>query len=80
MREVVDPTAVVVFNTHMSTHEGNGVLPVLVDVDEIAALIRVDKQTVYRLRRRGEIPAYRVGGQYRFNADEVLSALKERAA
>lgn len=52
----------------------------LLKPEEIARLIGVDKGTVLRLRRKGAIPAYRVGGQFRFDADEVLAALRDEAA
>jgi excisionase family DNA binding protein len=42
---------------------------------EVADWLRVSAETVHRLRRRGLLPARRVGGQYRYFASEVLDAL-----
>ena len=40
--------------------------------DEVAELLRVDRQRVYELVRRGAIPVIRIGQrQYRFNADAI---------
>jgi len=40
--------------------------------DEVAELLRVDRQRVYELVRRGVIPVIRIGQrQYRFNADAI---------
>ncbi|ACR78792.1 helix-turn-helix domain-containing protein [Kosmotoga olearia] len=33
---------------------------------EVAAYLRLDEHTAYRMARKGEIPAYKVAGQWRF--------------
>lgn len=45
--------------------------------DEVAELLRVDRQRVYELVRRNSIPVIRLGErQFRFDADEINSWLK----
>lgn len=40
--------------------------------DEVAEMLRVDRQRVYELARRNSIPVIRLGErQYRFNADAI---------
>jgi len=40
--------------------------------DEVAEMLRVDRQRVYELARRKSIPVIRVGErQYRFNAEAI---------
>jgi excisionase family DNA binding protein len=40
--------------------------------DEVAKILRVDRQRVYELARRNAIPVVRVGQrQYRFDADAI---------
>lgn len=40
--------------------------------DEVAEMLRVDRQRVYELVRRGAIPVIRLGErQYRFDADAI---------
>lgn len=40
--------------------------------DEVAVMLRVDRQRVYELARRNAIPVIRVGErQYRFDADAI---------
>lgn len=40
--------------------------------DEVAALLRVDRQRVYELARRNAIPVIRLGErQYRFDAEAI---------
>lgn len=41
-------------------------------VRDLAKLLRVSEKTIYRWIKGGEIPAYRLGEQYRFNRLEVL--------
>lgn len=45
--------------------------------DEVADLLRVDKQRVYELVRTRQIPVIRLGErQYRFSADAVIRWLE----
>jgi excisionase family DNA binding protein len=40
--------------------------------DEVAKMLRVDRQRIYELARRNAIPVIRVGErQYRFDADAI---------
>ncbi len=48
----------------------------LLTVDEIAAMFRVSKTTVYRIVESRLIPFYRLGGKLRFKEDEVLAYLE----
>lgn len=51
-----------------------------IDADIIALMIDVSGQTVRRWAREGIIPAYKVGGQWRFSVDEVKAWMKESQA
>ncbi len=52
--------------------------------DEVAALLRVNRKTIYKAFRAGEIPGgRRIGGTIRFHRDSVLRWLadgQERAS
>jgi excisionase family DNA binding protein len=50
----------------------------LLTSDEVAAYLRVDVVTIRRLVNRGELPAYRVGGEYRFMKPELEAYLKRQ--
>ncbi len=50
----------------------------LMTSDEVAAYLRVDVVTIRRLVNRGELPAYRVGGEYRFKRQELEEYLKRQ--
>jgi excisionase family DNA binding protein len=34
--------------------------------EDVAALLRIDRETVYRMARRGELPAFKVSRRWRF--------------
>ena len=46
-------------------------LPRLLTVDETAEYLRVDRSTVYRLEREGELRSVRVGRRRRFRPDDL---------
>ena len=45
---------------------------------EVAELFGVSEKTVYRLRRKGTLPAVKIGGQWRFDRREIDSYLQAR--
>ncbi|HEX9774945.1 MAG TPA: helix-turn-helix domain-containing protein [Actinomycetota bacterium] len=47
----------------------------LLVVAEVAALMRVSNMTVYRLIKTGELPALRVGKNYRIKESDVVAYL-----
>ena len=51
----------------------------LLTVAEVAAAMRVSNMTVYRLIKAGELPAVRVGKNYRIREADVQSYLAERS-
>ncbi len=51
----------------------------LLTVREVAATMRVSTMTVYRLIKSGELPAIRVGMNYRIRESDVDRYLSERS-
>jgi excisionase family DNA binding protein len=51
----------------------------LLTVAEVAAVMRVSTMTVYRLIKSGELPAVRIGHNYRIREGEVERYLATRA-
>jgi len=43
----------------------------LLTVNELANLLRLDIQTVYRKVKKGEVPSIRIGGAIRFKSEEI---------
>jgi excisionase family DNA binding protein len=54
-------------------------LPELMTVAEVAALVRVSKMTIYRMIRKGELPAIAVGKSYRIPIAHVRRLTQARA-
>jgi len=50
----------------------------LMTTDEVAAFLKVDVVTVRRLVARGELMAYRIGGEYRFAPQELRGFLERQ--
>ena len=49
----------------------------LLTPDELAALLRISKVSVYRLVEKRSMPFYRVNGSLRFDKNDVMAYLKE---
>lgn len=43
----------------------------LLTASELAKIFQVSRDEIYRLARRGAIPAYKIGGVWRFELPEV---------
>jgi len=40
-------------------------------VKELAVYLRIHPSTIYRLLKRGQLPAFRIGSDWRFNVEEI---------
>lgn len=43
----------------------------ILTLGEVAAYLKAGKRTVYRLAQKGEIPAFKLGGTWRFRRSEL---------
>lgn len=43
----------------------------ILTLEEVAAYLKAGKRTVYRLAAHGEIPAFKLGGTWRFRRSEL---------
>ncbi|MGO4281532.1 helix-turn-helix domain-containing protein [Cupriavidus sp. RAF20_2] len=43
----------------------------ILTLDEVAAYLKAGKRTVYRLAQKGDIPAFKLGGTWRFRRSEL---------
>lgn len=72
----VEPLASETINTTTSTSR-----PEVLTADEVAALLRVNRKTVYAAFKKGEIPGgRRIGGTIRFSRERVLQWLADGQA
>ena len=46
-------------------------MPRVIDIDELAAQLKVHKSTVYRMLKHGDMPGFKVGSDWRFDADAI---------
>jgi len=49
----------------------------LMTLDEVAAYLRLSKDTVYRMAQSGRMPASKVGTQWRFRQSDVEEWLEQ---
>ena len=52
----------------------------LLTVKEVAKLLRLSPQTLYKMLEQGEIPAMRIGKQWRFEASVVKNWLESQGS
>ena len=43
----------------------------ILTLDEVAAYLKAGKRAIYRLAQEGEIPAFKLGGAWRFRRSEL---------
>jgi excisionase family DNA binding protein len=55
-------------------------LPSVLNVKELSAYLRVHPSTIYKLLRRGELPGFRIGADWRFNAELIDRWCLERGS
>jgi excisionase family DNA binding protein len=51
----------------------------LLTVKELASLLRVSSQTLYKMLEQGEIPAVKIGAQWRFDQEKIRSWIESHA-
>ncbi len=74
--EASDPTELLGSGAHPRSYTGQ--MDELLTVGEVAGLLRVSTMTVYRLIRTGELPAVRVGRNYRVRRNDLDTYLQEK--
>ena len=47
-------------------------------VRDVAAYLNVDEKTIYRLAQRGELPAFKVAGAWRFQGEDLQRWIDQR--
>jgi excisionase family DNA binding protein len=52
----------------------------ILTLDEVAAYLKAGKRTIYRLAASGEIPAFKLGGTWRFSRADIDGWIKQQSA
>lgn len=50
----------------------------ILTLDEVATYLKAGKRTVYRLAQEGKIPAFKLGGTWRFRRSDLEHWIAER--
>jgi excisionase family DNA binding protein len=59
--------------------QGRSNMEALLTIEEVAAYLKVSKETVYKMAQRGEVPALKVGTQWRFERSAIEEWLRSRS-
>ena len=62
----------------MAERDEKVVLPALMDVREVSAYLGLHRVTVVEFARLGKLPAFKVGREWRFRADEIREWMDEQ--
>lgn len=54
--------------------------PEIMNIEEVADLLRVSAQTVYTLVRKGKLPATKIGREWRFSRQKILSLINSNTS
>ena len=52
----------------------------IMTVRELAQYLRVHQGTLYKLIRRGQIPVFKIGSDYRFDRDTIKTWMADRTS
>lgn len=58
-----------------SSHEGE-----IITIKQVAEYLKVTERTIYRLAAAKKIPAFKVGGTWRFSRAEIDSWIKQQSS
>ena len=47
-------------------------------IKELAEYLQLEEHTIYKMARKGEIPAYKVAGQWRFKKEMIEEWLEQK--
>jgi excisionase family DNA binding protein len=51
----------------------------ILTIKEVAVYLKVNERTVYRLAASGDIPAFKVGGSWRFRKDTLEQWIEQQS-
>lgn len=72
-----------VFSCTLSTHTGTGVADLpnddVLTVSEVAAYLKVNERTVYRLASAKRLPGFKVGTSWRFRRTELEAWIRAQS-
>lgn len=51
----------------------------LLTIEELAAQLKLSRETIYKMAQKGQIPAIKIGSQWRFDSEEIEIWLKTKS-
>lgn len=66
------------FEVTLSDTNGGVTLPSFLTTEEVLGYLKVNPRTIYRLIRSGELPAVRIGRQWRFRRSDLNDWIDRR--
>jgi excisionase family DNA binding protein len=71
-------------NLAIRVHGGQGKVMAIIEgeiltLDEVAAYLKAGKRTIYRLAAARRIPAFKVGGTWRFSRAEIDAWIRQQS-
>lgn len=61
-----------------SMEQGEPIMGKIMTVEEVSEFLQVHPSTVYRLLKRHDIPAFKLGSDWRFNQESIERWIKQR--
>jgi excisionase family DNA binding protein len=58
--------------------QGEPIMGKIMTVEEVSEFLQVHPSTVYRLLKRHDIPAFKLGSDWRFNQESIERWIKQR--
>jgi excisionase family DNA binding protein len=54
-----------------SKASGESIRPAVLTVNDLASFLRVHRSTIYKLVKQGNLPAFKVGADWRFHSEAI---------
>ncbi len=51
----------------------------IMDIDAASDFLNIKKRTIYKLAKDGEIPAIKIGGQWRFSKQQLIELFQQQS-
>lgn len=50
----------------------------ILTIKQVSDFLQVNERTIYKLAKSGDIPSFKVGGQWRFKMDDIHTWIEEK--
>ncbi len=53
-------------------------MPDILTIKQVSEFLQVNERTIYKLAKSGDIPSFKVGGQWRFKKEDINTWIEEK--